>query len=759
MEIVGSGKALTKLKEQAELNAFKRLQSQFSSPEQLEQIDQHIIRNEKRKSTVESQLKSAIQSHFISVNSCMDQLKDVNDNLTDVRTTIYSIQEEYKTISHLENTLSNLRIEATKHKQLKSAKENVKNILNVDDLAVQANAFIEQNKLLNAHRCLLDMEKCRNDILEELGPPNDKNNNISDIKLVMDFFKKTKEIQTLLKNNIFVTIKRMLEVTKTFPEQLVTALRIIEREEILDEDWKKKKEETGFAPPDRPKRWRKECRDTIKSIAETKIHGCRIEERETDDSWFSKHLGNICSRLIQDLEVVKKLCEPCFPPSYRIFDFFVDSVHQVLGVYMKELLDNDQLKGQEFFILLSWQDTYKSDYFMGHPNLNLDTTKLPDLLDGRYYMMALDKHIEVTQNKISFWFQNAIDKNYVEWQSNTMPYTIEGNFESSMPNDINTMLIQQLDLINFANDDRFAKETLKFLLSELNSFVLTLAGKIVEFKINHFKNTEILKNSFTVRMVSTSNDCLRLKNDFLNIRNKYDKFIDKDEIGGPNDQYEILGSKIEKVSDSCLDFIIEDMAKCLDEQYFKILLSKEWLTNDRIIITIIETSKDYMNDLMFLRPESQIVCLIKWHNRIKAEYMKGFLQNLSMMTRVSAKYKYSDPNERILFSNKLKKEIINLEQWFENMVPKIEENSNLFDFGVLTLMNNIIKADDIDFMGVEVGALVKKCPMTSDMLFALLSLRGDISRSEFKEKYEDYCTTESSKDEAMTILKRSLKLN
>ncbi len=44
-----TGTALNKLKEQAELNAFKRLQSQFSSPEQLEQLDQHIIRNEKRK--------------------------------------------------------------------------------------------------------------------------------------------------------------------------------------------------------------------------------------------------------------------------------------------------------------------------------------------------------------------------------------------------------------------------------------------------------------------------------------------------------------------------------------------------------------------------------------------------------------------------------------------------------------------------------------------------------------------------------------
>ena len=73
---------------------------------------------------------------------------------------------------------------------------------------------------------------------------------------------------------------------------------------------------------------------------------------------------------------------------------------------------------------------------------------------------------------------------------------------------------------------------------------------MIEFKINHFKNTEILKNGFIVRMVTTSNDCIRLKECFIGIRNRYDKFIDKDEIGGPNDQYEKLGARVETVSDA-----------------------------------------------------------------------------------------------------------------------------------------------------------------------------------------------------------------
>ena len=40
---------LNKLKEQAEASAFKRLQAEFNKSDQLEQIEQKINRNEKRK--------------------------------------------------------------------------------------------------------------------------------------------------------------------------------------------------------------------------------------------------------------------------------------------------------------------------------------------------------------------------------------------------------------------------------------------------------------------------------------------------------------------------------------------------------------------------------------------------------------------------------------------------------------------------------------------------------------------------------------
>ena len=57
--------------------------------------------------------------------------------------------------------------------------------------------------------------------------------NIDVFQLVEEFFKDIKDIQKLLQSQIFVTIDRMLTVVRKDPKQLVTALRIIEREEMF----------------------------------------------------------------------------------------------------------------------------------------------------------------------------------------------------------------------------------------------------------------------------------------------------------------------------------------------------------------------------------------------------------------------------------------------------------------------------------------------------------------------------------------------
>lgn len=97
-------------------------------------------------------------------------------------------------------------------------------------------------------------------------------------------------------------------------------------------------------------------------------------------------------------------------------------------------------------------------------------------------------------------------------------------------------------------------------------------------------------------------------------------------------------------------------------------------------------------------------------------------------------------------------------------------------------MKKVIESD-YEFVAVELAVLTKSYPMTNEMLFSLLTLRGDISRNEFKEvvylfyvfgaveiviqntifkfkKYETYASDEAKiKDESMLIIKKELKLS
>ena len=180
----------------------------------------------------------------------------------------------------------------------------------------------------------------------------------------------------------------------------------------------------------------------------------------------------MCSIFLNDLGITKKACEPCFPASYNLFAFSVNCINELIGNYLRSLVDENSLSEKEIFVLLSWLDTYKSEYFMGSPKLKINVSILPELLDETYYQRALNCYVENASNTMTKWFQNAMEKNFKEWVSEDPNMFDE--YESNLPIDVNTMLIQQLDLISYVNDDRFAKEVLKIINSKLNIFVENL---------------------------------------------------------------------------------------------------------------------------------------------------------------------------------------------------------------------------------------------------------------------------------------------
>lgn len=106
---------------------------------------------------------------------------------------------------------------------------------------------------------------------------------------------------------------------------------------------------------------------------------------------------------------------------------------------------------------------------MGHTSLKIDTSKLKDLLDDTHYTICLNKHIQFIEQRIPVWMNNALDKNAGEWTSLDKPPSVDfdGNYESKMPNDIISMITQEV-CIYFAHAATVCELTIHFLLYSLS---------------------------------------------------------------------------------------------------------------------------------------------------------------------------------------------------------------------------------------------------------------------------------------------------
>lgn len=88
-----------------------------------------------------------------------------------------------------------------------------------------------QEKLLQAHQLIMEIENSRNYLLLELHRATETDSQAEDIQLVITYFSDYDRLVAHLRQLITFRISRWYDCAISAPEKLVTALRIIEREE------------------------------------------------------------------------------------------------------------------------------------------------------------------------------------------------------------------------------------------------------------------------------------------------------------------------------------------------------------------------------------------------------------------------------------------------------------------------------------------------------------------------------------------------
>ena len=118
-----------------------------------------------------------MQTQLDGVKTGLIHLKTAEQDIAEIKKTIVEIEEQFPQIPALYERLKHVREESMKHSQYAVSMENLRYIFDVPETVSRTRDLIKEEKLLEAHINLAELEKSRDDLLYELHRLAPQNHN------------------------------------------------------------------------------------------------------------------------------------------------------------------------------------------------------------------------------------------------------------------------------------------------------------------------------------------------------------------------------------------------------------------------------------------------------------------------------------------------------------------------------------------------------------------------------------------------------
>lgn len=188
------------------------------------------------------------------------------------------------------------------------------------------------------------MEHLRDDILSELHLRGLSGAQAT----VLSYFSGLQELNESLAKQLWGIVGSSLQLVREDPVLFVTAVRIIEREEKIDDTLLL---DATFLPPGRPKGWRQKFYHVLQeTITAAHFNAVRVD---AEGPGLARHLAALQRDIVAELRVVKDLMVQCVPAHYNILSVCTATYHRALSSHLQDILRED-LDKQALFLLLEW---------------------------------------------------------------------------------------------------------------------------------------------------------------------------------------------------------------------------------------------------------------------------------------------------------------------------------------------------------------------------------------------------------------------
>lgn len=547
-----------------------------------------------------------------------------------------------------------------------------------------------------------------------------------DKDLLKEYFMEVSDLSLKLEKQLKFVLRRTLNTVRKDPKVIVTALRVIEREEKIDAECQSRFKSTGFSPPGRPKSWRSKCMEVLKLNVMERIEGNQLEDRDQNTMWLVRHLELIRMITLEDLRVAKTLCVPVFPPSYNILETFVGLYQEALSLRLNEIISFG-LQDQEYVTVLTWIiQTYPGEELMQSWNLQIDKALIKPLLDDETIEKLQKDYSDKLEGNYKEWMKNALSLEAADWKSaNDGPELDENNrLQTSIARTVFQMVDENLQVAATIS----LELTNKLLVRSLEQFInfsKDYRDAIVDYKSKYFRDrTTVLY--FTRYMIAIVNNCELFQELGQELKTKWWKSGHHD-----NDftvKFEQLLNNFISLKSDAANFLLDEAFLDIEIQFNKIM-TPEWEFKTEAIDTVVMTMDDYFIDYQYLRDKNLELATIIAQDRVAKRYITSLLQPSGNVLRKRITFERTD--QRADVAKKISREAEQLLVFFRKVGGDAADFDSPFKaIGAPTgSLAQVLGQTDADFLALDVGSLVKKYPdLSQDQLLCLLNMRGDLVR-------------------------------
>ncbi|XP_036423986.1 exocyst complex component 3-like protein [Colossoma macropomum] len=702
--------------------ALKWASGVFCRPENLERLGHYRKRESQRTTSINSRLKSVVQSYLEGVDWGLGQLREARAELREASHSMHKARLECSQNAEAIVTLETLREISTNHCQLLAAVSNLPRLYSVRNMVLETERLVESRRLLEAHARLMELERWQDEVLLQLrGCGGSSRTALSpeDDKLVQNYFSGVGRLVEALAKELWAVVSSGLTLSLQNPTPFVSAVRIVEREEALDQIFLE--ERRGMSgthsrpmPPGRPRCWRERFFQVLEETVAARFRSASY--LHTRGPGLAGHLSALQHSIMSDLATVRNLLEQCVPPHYQLTKAYLHACHRCLQTHLSQII-GWELQSGEIFAVLNWVlHIYNSSEMMGDPALAayLDQDELGPLISQEGLEQLQNKYVQSVRKSVSEWMQKALEVELTDWQRDQEPdIDHEGCYHTSLPTII-TQMLEENARVALMIGESLRDQTIQMGLYEMENLLSRFRDAIVEFGKEHRKDPTANSEFYLHYLLACISNCIILKMSTESLHQQVGSRASVRFSRIPPGPLAALDRAVKKACRLVMDQLLLDLQPHLQE-----LLSRTWLAQGDVIPKVCSVLEHHCELYSRVRSPCRQRLQEESQRLTVVEYVRALMQK-KLICR--------SEEERQQLAQQMAQDAQQLREHFQSM--EVDSTVNEVNpTALIPLLADLIKLKDPGLLTLEVSGLIAKYPdISEEHVSVLLDVRGDVPR-------------------------------